>query len=264
MKFKAFLAVILVAATPGFAAEISIGPISGSGFSINPVTYSTINITGAATGATVNTVTVRIRGTAPYADFCTFQLRDSSGSIAYTFPTWYDEFSFDHTVSGISNFAGRPVNQAWQLWGQGSNTSGERVDQWYITVYYDEPLNPGVIITGPDAVEVDNMVTLHASITDMTGPFSYQWSLNGTPIIGANAAEYLIPAAQYSDAGTYTVSVTDGSTNTYNSPDFVLEVLPQGSLPLSSAVLTTLMFLIIAILGVGVLNYPQAGNKFSR
>ena len=46
-----------------------------------------------------------------------------------------------------------------------------------------------------------------------TAPFSFQWSLNGSPIAGATNPTYVVPQAQQSDAGSYTVSVTnlDGS-----------------------------------------------------
>jgi len=248
MKHYVLITMVICAGIAAVAAaEEHIGPQLGSGFAINPPNYSTINISGAPAGATVNTVTVRIAGTAPYADFCAFQLRDSGGAIMYNFPTWYDEFSFDHTISGIANFAGRPVNQAWQLWGQGSNTSGERVDQWWLTVYYDEPLDPGVIITGLSPVEENDEVILRATLTDMTGPFAYQWSLDGSPLIGATDAEYVIPAAQISDGGAYTVMVTDGSATDYTSPDFILQVVPEGSLPASSlSVISCLMLLVIA------------------
>lgn len=215
---KLHLVVLLVMGLAMVAvAEESIGPQLGSGFPINPVNHASITISGAPAGAVVNSVTVRIAGSAPYAEYCTFQLRDSSGTIAYTFPTWYDEFSFNHT-DNITDFAGRPVNQTWELWGQGSNLTGERVDQWWLTVYYDEPLNPGVRISGPSMVEVNDEVTLTALVTDMTGPYSYEWHLDGSSIIGATEAQYIIPAAQYSDAGTYMVSVTDGSMTTYDSP----------------------------------------------
>jgi len=41
-----------------------------------------------------------------------------------------------------------------------------------------------------------------------TGPFSYQWKLDGTPIAGATASTYSIAAAGEGDAGDYTVVVT--------------------------------------------------------
>lgn len=259
--FWLFLVVLLCSAT-GFAAEVSIGPLSGSGFPINPIQNGTINVTTAPAGVVVNSVTVRVQGTAPYADFCTFQLRDSSGSILHNLPTWYDEFSFDQTVTGITAFAGRSVNQTWELWGEGSNISGERVDQWWITIYYDEPLpDPSVRIFGPAIVETNDSVTLRAVLTEMTGPFSYEWKLDGSPIIGATDSEYVIPAAQLADAGIYTVSVTDGSSATYDSPDFSVQVLAEGSLPASSLFMIICMMLLV--MGVGALRISHRRNCLS-
>ena len=257
---KRHLIVLLVMGIAmGVVAQESIGPQLGSGFPINPANYASITISGAPTGAVVNSVTVRIAGTA-LTEYCYFQLRDSSGFIEYTFLPWYGDFFFDHTVEDITNFAGRPVNQTWELWGQGSNTTGERVDQWWLTVYYDEPLNPGVRISGPSRVEVNDMVTLTAALTDMTGPYSYEWHLDGSSIIGATEAQYIIPAAQYSDAGTYTVSVVDGSMTTYDSPDFVLQVLAEGSLPaISLSMMGILMLLVIAV-GVLCISRRREGS----
>jgi hypothetical protein len=258
---KRHLVVLLVMGMAmGVVAEESIGPQLGSGFPINPVNYASITISGAPAGAVVNSVKVRIAGSAPYAEYCTFQLRDSSGTVAYTFPTWDDLFSFDHEVENITDFPGRPVNQTWELWGQGSNLTGERVDQWWLTVYYDEPLNPGVRIFGPSRVEVNDMVTLTAALTDMTGPYSYEWHLDGSSIIGATDAQYIIPAAQYSDAGTYTVSVVDGSMTTYDSPDFVLQVLAEGSLPATSLSMISILMLLVIAVGVLCISRRREGS----
>ena len=71
-----------------------------------------------------------------------------------------------------------------------------------------------------------------------TAPFTFQWYLNGSPISGATSPLYYIASAQPSDAGSYTVAVTnvDGSTTsgaaTLNvslpagSPDITVQ--PQG------------------------------------
>ena len=44
-----------------------------------------------------------------------------------------------------------------------------------------------------------------------TAPFTYQWQLNGAPIFGATAASYVLASAQLTDAGAYTVTVTNGA-----------------------------------------------------
>jgi len=42
-----------------------------------------------------------------------------------------------------------------------------------------------------------------------TAPFSYQWYLNGSPIPGATGPFYVVALAQQSDAGSYTVTVSN-------------------------------------------------------
>lgn len=134
---------------------------SSSGFPINPTTYQTLNVTGAPAGATVTSVTLRVKGMATYADLCSFKLSDSGGKT-YTLPAWYDEIWFDHTASGIMTFNGRPVNQAWTLEAHGSNTSGERVDQWWITIYYQS-------VPPPDEGEGEDVTQTEGEIGP--GPF---------------------------------------------------------------------------------------------
>src|ERR1051325_2968186 len=44
-----------------------------------------------------------------------------------------------------------------------------------------------------------------------TAPFTYQWSKNGSPVSGKTLATYDITNAQSSDAGTYSVVVTNSA-----------------------------------------------------
>ena len=63
------------------------------------------------------------------------------------------------------------------------------------------------------SVQAGHSATLSVSC-DGTAPFTYQWSKNAATIDGATAASYLITNAAPSDAGTYTVIVSNlaGST----------------------------------------------------
>jgi len=62
-----------------------------------------------------------------------------------------------------------------------------------------------------------------------TGPFTYQWSKGGKPISGATASSYTISFTQPADAGTYTVTVTNGLGNATSSAA-TLAVNPSGRL----------------------------------
>ena len=48
---------------------------------------------------------------------------------------------------------------------------------------------------------------------DGTSPFTYQWNKNGTAIVGATSATFTIAAVAATDAGSYTVRVTNKAGN---------------------------------------------------
>jgi len=57
-----------------------------------------------------------------------------------------------------------------------------------------------------------------------TAPLSYQWRFNGAPISGATASNYALPNLQTSNAGTYSVVVTN-TAGTATSSNAILTVL---------------------------------------
>ncbi len=79
------------------------------------------------------------------------------------------------------------------------------------------------------AIDAGSGVTFRVSGSG-TSPFSYQWKLNGTPIIGATASSYSIPSAQTGDAGTYTVVITN-SAGSVTSQGAALTVNPVVLVP---------------------------------
>lgn len=61
-------------------------------------------------------------------------------------------------------------------------------------------------------------LTLTAQVTG-TPPFSYQWRKNGTPILGANSAQLVLPSLTPSDAGqTYDVVVGNAANSQTSAP----------------------------------------------
>ena len=73
---------------------------------------------------------------------------------------------------------------------------------------------PAPVITAPSIItQPATLVVLPGAATTLavaasgTGPLTYQWSLNGTPISGATGAVLYFPSVTSLDAGNYTVSV---------------------------------------------------------
>lgn len=95
-----------------------------------------------------------------------------------------------------------------------SNVFGSTLSQARILTV--NPVAPSITTQPRDqAVEADESVTLTVAATG-TGPLSYRWRKNATDISGATSASYTITRAQTSDAGSYTVVVTNrvGSVET--------------------------------------------------
>ena len=73
------------------------------------------------------------------------------------------------------------------------------------------PVAPSILVQPQSqTVMVGGSVTFNVTATG-TAALSYQWSLNGTEISGATSSSYSIPNVQTADAGTYTVTVSNGT-----------------------------------------------------
>ncbi|HWY75598.1 MAG TPA: immunoglobulin domain-containing protein, partial [Verrucomicrobiae bacterium] len=59
-------------------------------------------------------------------------------------------------------------------------------------------------------------------------PLSYQWMKGATPIAGATTSTLSIPGAYFTDAGSYSVTITNG-VGTTNSASVTLTVMPEPS-----------------------------------
>lgn len=91
-----------------------------------------------------------------------------------------------------------------------------------------EPTTP----TGPESVDLGATTTLQ-EVAFGTGPFTYQWYLNGNPIAGATNASYTIGNTPRSAAGIYTVEVSN-SVGSAISQSSTLTVLASQLVNLSA------------------------------
>ncbi len=83
------------------------------------------------------------------------------------------------------------------------------------------PSNPPgpAILTSPQSLTVSAGSPASFSVLAAgTGSLTYQWLLNGNPVAGANAPALLITSAQASNAGAYTVMVSDQLGSTTSQP----------------------------------------------
>lgn len=77
-------------------------------------------------------------------------------------------------------------------------------------------------------VNLGSRVTLTFGITG-TAPFTYQWYMDGSPIPGATGPSYVIPDAQQSDSGSYTVSVANVDATAMSAAATLTVGVPAGS-----------------------------------
>lgn len=188
-----------------------------------PLVYSWNTGTNPITGvtpsnATVQRVDIQLTGYCLYGDYLDFYLSDASGDHSFHIDTtgWYDEGSFNETITGITAFNGLPVNQAWTLYGMSiSNVGGEYVNSWKLWITYDDgvgqTMDLGVVTSSctPLSVTKGDTLTLTSTIGNA-----------GNTICGASKATWFIstnPTPTASDTALATWNVAglsaDGSSN---------------------------------------------------
>lgn len=80
---------------------------------------------------------------------------------------------------------------------------GNDPTNWYAAL----PLRPALTLQpASQTVSAGQPFALEVSAVN-SGPFSYQWRLNGSPLAGSTDRALSIPAAQAADAGAYDVVV---------------------------------------------------------
>jgi hypothetical protein len=136
-------------------------------------------------------------------------------------------------------------------------------------VYVADSLNSTIrrIIPGSDSAPIftaqpaNQTVNLGARATlsfgiEGTAPLSFQWYLNNSPIPGATGPLYVVAQAQQSDAGSYTVSVSNSDGSAASQAAILAIGLPAGYPDITSEPQGT----ILSSGGTTVLSVAAAGN----
>jgi Immunoglobulin domain len=107
-----------------------------------------------------------------------------------------------------------------------TNSVGNVVSDSAILTVHPAPAVAPSITAQPksDSATVGQSLTFSVTATG-TPPLSYQWSQNGTAIWGATSSSYLISNVQAANAGTYTVTISNGTLPNATSNGAVLKVL---------------------------------------
>lgn len=240
---ETLVAVGTYALTDNTAYEIIIynSGLVGSGFS-NPV----LTVSGVFEKAGYAMVTLP-EGVA-VSDGDSFTVR-----VRYETPGWQWPIPMEGPISGYA----APTAATGQSFISTNGTYFEDALNYYpntnvcIKAFagYVAPPEPEVYITGSPHVEIGSRVTLTGVVLNIEGDKTYAWLKDSVVIPGAQALEYVIPEVEMSHAGSYVFRVTDASSHQYSSSPFVLEVLPEGSVPVTSALSIAVLTLLMAGLG---------------
>ena len=86
---------------------------------------------------------------------------------------------------------------------------------------------PQLVPMADQTVLVGDPASFTLNATNGTGPFTYQWQLDGSEIAGATTSVYSIAAAAQADAGIYIGLVTGPAGTVTNSATLTVHVLPE-------------------------------------
>lgn len=177
------------------------------------ITTPVLTITSPADGATVNTASITIKGTATDAG------RGNSGIVSVTING--TRTSNDTTTgSGTANWSRTiTLSQGLNLIPVIAKDGAGLSDMKMLKVTYSLPAPPPpakpAITSQPQSKNVwqGDGVTFSVTATSQSSTLSYQWSFNGKAIKGATGSSYSIAKTTAKNAGGYTVTInnTNGS-----------------------------------------------------
>jgi large repetitive protein len=182
-----------------------------------PQFYYQPSNTGCTVGSTLN-LYVYISGSAPM----TYQWKQGGTTIATTTSSSYTKANFQATDAGsytvtVSNIAGSVTSNAFT-----------------VSVQTPAPPTPPTFNYQPSNVTVDfgQSIDVYASVSG-DSPMSFVWKRNGTTVATTNYSDYYKSSVDASDAGDYTVTVSN-SAGSATSNAFRVTVNPAVAPTISS------------------------------
>jgi hypothetical protein len=194
------------------------------------------NVTSTAATLTVNPVVVPPSITTQPANKSVFAGQSAAFSVAATGtnPLTYQWKKNGTVISGATaatfTIASAQASDAGSYTVTVSNSAGN-VTSAAATLMVTPVVVPPSITTHPANKSVSaGQSAAFGVVAAGTAPLAYQWMKNGIPISGANAATFTIPTALMSDAGSYTVTVSN-SAGSVTSNAAILTVLAINNPP---------------------------------
>ncbi len=152
--------------------------------------------------------------------------RSAEGTI------WVRETAQAPWMARIGHTATEFNGKLWLLGGlsdapYGSSNYGSLNDVWYLS-----GAPTGRIETAQRGwIEESQSLSLTALTTNLVGSVSYQWTKDSVPISGAAYETYHVDALNVEDSGWYGCQVTDESKAVLDLAPVLIQVFPEGSLP---------------------------------
>ncbi|BET69265.1 hypothetical protein ASA1KI_41830 [Opitutales bacterium ASA1] len=134
--------------------------------------------------------------------YTTGDLVDSSPTIAADGTIYVG--SYDNKLYALHGNGAPLAESAWPKFRRDSRNVGRAPAA--------EPLQPPGIVAGPDSLTVDaGAAAMFSVVASGSQPIAFQWLRDGAEIDGAVAGSYSIEHAQPTDAGVYSVRVTNAA-----------------------------------------------------